>query len=60
MPIGKALHNNRKLDEVSDMAAKKKDFFDLLADWMRTHGIHNPREVPDHVVESLRAEAAAE
>ena len=42
------------------MAAKKKDFFDLLADWMRTHGITNPREVPDHVVESLHAEAAAE
>ena len=43
-----------------NMAAKKKDFFDLLADWMRLNGVTNPREVPDHVVESLRAEAASE
>lgn len=41
------------------MAAKKSetvaDFFDKLAAWMRENGCENPREVPDAVVEALKA-----
>ena len=41
------------------MAAKataaKGDYFDALAAWMRENGVANPREVPDAVVEALKA-----
>jgi hypothetical protein len=36
------------------MAKAKGDFYDALAAWMREHGVTNPREVPDVVVEALR------
>jgi hypothetical protein len=39
--------------------AKGKDYFDLLAQWMRDNGVTNPREVPDSVVEALLAKAGS-
>ena len=38
---------------------KTGDYFDSIAQWMRDHGVTNPREIPDSVVESLRAQVGS-